>query len=221
MSTCQALELLLFNHSVMSNSETPTDCSTPGFPVLYYLLELAQTHVYLVSDGIQPSHPLSPPFPFALNLSQQQVAKVLELQLQHQSFQWIFRVDFLQDWLIWSTCCPRDSEESSPALHWMWSEVSQSCPTLCNPMDCSLPGSSVHGIFQAIVLEWIAISFSRGSSQSRDRTRVSRIVERRFIVWATRALEVEMLKTQCSSYGKRTPSQKNHRDTVAPHLLPF
>ena len=130
MSTCQALELLLFNHSVMSNSETPTDCSTPGFPVLYYLLELAQTHVYLVSDGIQPSHPLSPPFPFALNLSQHQVVKVVELQLQHQSFQWIFRVDFLQDWLIWSTCCPRDSEESSPALHWMWSEVSQSCPTL-------------------------------------------------------------------------------------------
>ena len=42
-----------------------------------------------------------------------------------------------------------------------WSEVAQSCPTLCDPMDCSLPGSSVHGIFQAIVLEWIAISFSK------------------------------------------------------------
>ena len=48
------------------------------------------------------------------------------------------------------------------------SEVAQSCPTLCYPMDCSLPGSSVHGIFQATVLEWIAISFSRGSSQPRD-----------------------------------------------------
>ena len=44
----------------------------------------------------------------------------------------------------------------------MKSEVAQSCPTLCDPMDCSLPGSSVHGIFQAIVLEWIAISASRG-----------------------------------------------------------
>ena len=65
-----------------------------------------------------------------------------------------------------------------------WSEVAQLCPTLCDPMDCSLPGSSVHGIFQAIVLEWIAISFSRGSSQPRDRTRVSRIVDRRFTVWA-------------------------------------
>ena len=61
-------------------------------------------------------------------------------------------------------------------------EVTQSCPTLCDPMDCSLPGSSVHGIFQAIVLEWIAISFSKGSSQPRDRTRVSRIVDRRFTI---------------------------------------
>ena len=52
-------------------------------------------------------------------------------------------------------------------------------------MDCSLPGSSVHGIFQAIVLEWIAISFSRGSSQPRDRTWVSYTVDRRFTVWAT------------------------------------
>ena len=66
------------------------------------------------------------------------------------------------------------------------SEVAQSCPTLCNPMDCSLPGSSVHGIFQAIVLEWIAISFSRGSSWPRDWTRVSRIVDRCFTIWATR-----------------------------------
>ena len=51
------------------------------------------------------------------------------------------------------------------------SEVTQSCPTLCNPMDCSLPGCSIRGIFQARVLEWAAISFSRGSSQPRDRPR--------------------------------------------------
>ena len=60
------------------------------------------------------------------------------------------------------------------------------CPTLCNPMDCSLPGSSVHGIFQARVLEWVAISFSRGSSRHRDQTPVSLIAGRRFTVWATR-----------------------------------
>ena len=67
-----------------------------------------------------------------------------------------------------------------------WSEVDQSCPTLCDPMGCSLTDSSVHGIFQATVLEWIAISFSRGSSQPRDRTWVSHIVGRCFTIWATR-----------------------------------
>ena len=60
------------------------------------------------------------------------------------------------------------------------SEVSQSCLTLSHPMDCSLPGSSLHGIFQAGVLEWVAISFSRGSYQPRDRTRVSCIGGRHF-----------------------------------------
>ena len=69
----------------------------------------------------------------------------------------------------------------SPYVH-NESEVAQSCPTLCDPIDCSLPGSSVHGIFQAIVLEWIAISFSRGSSQPRARTWASHIVDRRFTI---------------------------------------
>ena len=65
-------------------------------------------------------------------------------------------------------------------------EVTQSCPTLFDPMDCSLPGSSLHGILQARVLEWVAISFSRGSSQPRDWARVSRIPGRHFNLWATR-----------------------------------
>ena len=101
------------------------DCSTPGFLVVYCLPEPAQTHVHWVSDAIQPSRPLSSPFPPAFNLSQDQglfkwvgsshqVAKVLELQLQHQSFHCVFRVDFLEDWLVGSPCCPRDSQESSP-----------------------------------------------------------------------------------------------------------
>ena len=63
----------------------------------------------------------------------------------------------------------------------------QSCPTLSDPMDCSLPGFSVHGIFQARVLEWVAFSFSRGSSRPRDRTQVSLIAGRRFTLWATRS----------------------------------
>ena len=68
---------------------------------------------------------------------------------------------------------------------WSESEVAQSCLTLCDPMDCGLPGSSIHGILQARVLEWVAISFSRRSSQPRDQTRVSRIAGRHFTIWAT------------------------------------
>ena len=89
----------------------PRDWSTPGFPVHQQLPELARTHVHRVSDAIQSSHPLSSPSPPAFNLSQHQglfkwvssshqVAKVLEFQLQHQSFQWIFMIDFLYDWLV-------------------------------------------------------------------------------------------------------------------------
>ena len=59
-------------------------------------------------------------------------------------------------------------------------EVAQLCPTLCDPVDCSPPGSSLHGILQARVLEWVAISFSRGSSRPRDQTRVSHSPGRRF-----------------------------------------
>ena len=64
--------------------------------------------------------------------------------------------------------------------------VAMSCPTLCNPMDCSLPGSSVQGIFQTRMLAWVAISFSRGSSWSRDWTWVSCIEGGFFTNWATR-----------------------------------
>ena len=103
----------------------PMDCSMPGFPVHHQLLELPQAHVHWVSDAIQPSHPLSFPSPPAFNLSQDQglfqwisslhqVAKVLEVQLQHQSCQWIFRIDFLWDGLVGSPCSPRDSQASSP-----------------------------------------------------------------------------------------------------------
>ena len=67
-----------------------------------------------------------------------------------------------------------------------WNEIAQSCLTLCDPMDCSPPGSSLHGILQARILEWVAIPFSRGSSQPRDWTQVSRIAGRHFNLWATR-----------------------------------
>ena len=95
------------------------DCSMPGFPVLHCLLEFAQTHIHWVNDAIQPSHPLLPPSPSALSLSQ------------------------------------------------------HSCPTPCDPRDYNLPDSSVHGIFQARMLGWVAISSSRGSFQHRNRIQVS------------------------------------------------
>ena len=73
-------------------------------------------------------------------------------------------------------------------------EIAQSCLTLCDPMDCSPPGSSIHGIFQARILEWVAISFSRGSSWPRNWTQVSHIAGRLFTIWATRESPLTTLK---------------------------
>ena len=112
------------------------DCSIPDFPVLHHLPEFAQTHVHWVSDAIQPSHPLSSPSPPAFNLpnyqsliqwvdTSHQMATVLELQLQHRSFQWIF----LEDWLVWSPCSSRDSRESSPTPQ-------QGCSRTCSVILC-------------------------------------------------------------------------------------
>ena len=106
----------------------PMDYSMPGFLVHHQLPESTQTHLHWVTDGIQSSHPLSSPSPPSFNLAQNlgifgwvssshQVAKVLDFQLQLQSFQWIFRTDFLQDSLVGSLCSPRDSQELFPISH--------------------------------------------------------------------------------------------------------
>ena len=71
-------------------------------------------------------------------------------------------------------------------IHWNEMKVIQSCPTLCDPMDCSLPASSVHEILQARILEWVAIPFSRVSSPPRGKTQVSCIAGNFFTIWATR-----------------------------------
>ena len=101
----------------------PMDCSMPGLRVHHQLLEFTQTHVHSVGDAIQ--QPLSSPSPtfnpsqhqdlFKWVSSSRQVTKVLEFQLQHQSFQWMFRTYFLWDGLVGSPCSPRDSQESHPA----------------------------------------------------------------------------------------------------------
>ena len=98
--------------------------SIPVFPVYHQLPEPAQIHVHWVGDAVQTSHPLSSLSPPVFNLPQHQgllkgvssshqVVKVLEFQLQHQSFQWLVRTDFLKDGLVGSPCSPRDSQESS------------------------------------------------------------------------------------------------------------
>ena len=103
----------------------PMNHSMLGLPVHYQLSEFTQTQVHRVGDTIQPSHLLSSPSPPAPNPSKHQglfkwasssheVAKILEFQLQHQSFQWTPRTDLLWDGLVGSPCSPRDSQESSP-----------------------------------------------------------------------------------------------------------
>ena len=92
-----------------------------------------------------------------------------------------------------------------------WSKVAQSCPILCYPMDCSLPGSFVLGIFQARILEWIAISFSRGTSQPRDWTQVSGIVG----IFQFTSVAQSCL-TLCDPMNLSTPGLPVHR-----HLLEF
>ena len=137
------------------------DCSTPGFSDLHYLLELVQAHVHWVDDAIH--HPLSysPP---AFSLSQHQgllqwigslhqVAKVLELQLQHQSFQWVWRVDILWDWLLWYPCSPRDSQEAYPALQ--FENINSSVLSLLDgPALTSVHGYLKNHSFDYMVLFW-------------------------------------------------------------------
>ena len=105
----------------------PMNHSTPGLPAHHQLPEFTQTYVHRVRDAIQSSHPLSSPSPLALNPSQHQslfqwvnssheVAKVLEFQQQHQSFQWTPRADLLQNGLVWSPCSPTPQFKSISSL---------------------------------------------------------------------------------------------------------
>ena len=100
------------------------------------------------------------------------------------------------------------------------SEVAQSCSALWDPMDCSLPGSSVHGIFQARVLEWVAISFSRWSSWPRDWTWISRIVGRCFTTWATNSYKGSCCCLVTKSYLTLWPHGLKHARLFCPLLSP-
>ena len=118
--------LNIINHSVQFSSvaQSCLTLSDPMMPAVHHKPpEFTQTHAHQVGDAIQPSHPLSSPSPPAPNPSQHQglfqwvnssheVAKLLEFQLQHKSFQWKPRTYLLQDGLVGSPCSPRDSQES-------------------------------------------------------------------------------------------------------------
>ena len=94
--------------------------------------------------------------------------------------------------LNWASCAIGGSHSLSLFSHWVVSDSG-------DPMDCSLPGSSVHGILWARILEWVAISFSRGSSWPRDRNQMCCTAGRVFTEWATRQAQVSYF-TQSSVY---------------------
>ena len=163
----------------------PMDCSMPGLPVHHQLPEFTQTHVHWVANAVQPSHLLLPSSPPAFNLSQHQglfkwvsslhqMAKVLEFHFSispsNEYSRLISLLPFNLYFILWQILLfiyiqhegwheiwkppGRDAAAAAAA------KSLQSCLTLCDPIDSSLPGSSVHGIFQARALEWGAIAFS-------------------------------------------------------------
>ena len=132
----------------------PVNCSTPGFPVVHYLPELTQTHVHWVGDAIQPTHPLAIPLSSYLQPFPASRSFPALLLLSHFSH-------------VWPHPWDSPGKNTGVGCHFLLqcikvkseSEVAQSCLTLRHPMDYSLPGSSVHGIFQARGLEWGAIAY--------------------------------------------------------------
>ena len=143
----------------------PMDCNTPGFPVHHQLPEPAQTHIHQVSDAIQPSPPLLSPSPPAFSLSQLQglftwvSSSIRWPKYWNFSFSFSFSpsneysgpISFRIDWL--DLLAVQDSQECSPTATAAAAKWLQSCLTLCNPLDGSLPGSPIPGILQARTLE--------------------------------------------------------------------
>ena len=169
---------LTYTHSVQFSSVTqscptlcdPMDCSTAGFPVPHQLLELAQTHVHQIGDAIQPSYPLSSPSP-SIFLIIRVFSNKSVLHIRWPKY-WSFSfrispsnehsglISFRMDWLdLLAKAISRVFSNITAAVG-AAAKSPQSCPTLCDPIDGSPPGSPIPGILQARTLEWVAISFS-------------------------------------------------------------
>ena len=101
--------------------------------------------------------------------------------------------------------------------HFPYVKIAQSCPTLCNPTDCSPPGFSVHGILQARILEWVIVPFSKGSSQPRDQTQVSHIAGRLFTIWATREALTSLMALHNCHLIRKIPLMTSHK--ISAHLI--
>ena len=127
-------------------------------------------------------------FSFLIN-SESRVYRIIENTLQ-----WLVKWEFNQNVDI-----KKKKKKKIATRH---CEVTQLCLTLCDPMDCSPPGSSIHGIFYARVLEWVSISFSRGSSQAKDQTWVSHIAGRRFTFWATKESQPDIQFSSVQSLSR-------------------
>ena len=143
--------------------------STPGLPVHHQLPEFTQTHVHRVSNAIQPSHTLSSPSPPSPNPSQHQslfqrlnssheVAKALEIQLEHQSFQRTPRIDLLQNGLVRSPCSPRESQESFPTPQFK-SIISLALSFLHSPTF-----TSIHDHWKNHSLDWMDLCWQNNVS---------------------------------------------------------
>ena len=144
-------------------SATPETASTSGIPVLHHLLEVAQIHVCRVGDAVN----------------------------YHVQNRWLVGSYSTAQGALWwpGGAGGREVQEEGDICRHSVCVcvkllVTQFCPTLCDPMNYSPPGSSVHGILQARILEWVAFPFSRRSSQPRDWTQVTCIAGRLFTVWA-------------------------------------
>ena len=130
------------------------DCSTLGFPFPHHLPEFAQVHIHWIGDAIQSSHPLSP-----------LILPSIFASIKVFSSESAVCIRWLKYWSFSFSISPSPGKNTGVGCHFLLqrmkmkseSEVAQSCPTLWDPMDFSLSGSSVHGIFQARVLEWVAI----------------------------------------------------------------
>ena len=170
-----------FSRSVVSDSLRPHEpqharppCPSPAAGVYSNSRPLSRWRHPTISSWVIPLSSCPQSFPtsalFKWVSSSHQVAKVLEFQLQHLGF------------IIWPVQC-----SAANTIDWIY----------IDPMDCSPPGSSVHGVLQARILEWVAMPSFRGSSQPRGRTQVSHNASGFFTVWDTREAYIDQTYIQC------------------------